>query len=233
MSQPFQLYRLQLIDTQLDSIRNQLNSIEELLSDRQELQAATQSADEAKLQARKALMNLRQAEDIVREQRLKIEQSESTLYSGKMHNPKELQDLQKEVAALKRYLVVLEDRQLECMLAEEEASALSEKCNEQLGDAQDRHKAKNETLTEERESFIKDRARFEGERNAAISDIPQADLTLYEKLRIQKRGIAVSRVENKVCSACGSTLNASLLHAAHSPNQISRCELCGRILYIG
>jgi predicted nucleic acid-binding Zn-ribbon protein len=53
---------------------------------------------------------LKHAEAEVGRQKVKIEQSESNLYSGNVKNPKELQDLQNEIAALKRYLITLEDR---------------------------------------------------------------------------------------------------------------------------
>jgi predicted nucleic acid-binding Zn-ribbon protein len=233
MSSPFKLYRLQTIDTQLDGMKHRIRDIDELLTADQELQLALKEAEKAKVAWQLTQKNLRLAEDQVRQQRLKIEQSEATLYSGRMQNPKELQDLQNEVASLKRYLSVLEDRQLENMLAEEEASSEVESANQSLEKIRAQKESQNAKLDEERERLLKDVDRFQGERNAAISDIPKADLDLYEKLRIQRRGVAVSKVVDKACSACGSTLNASLLHAAHSANQISRCDLCGRILYIG
>jgi predicted nucleic acid-binding Zn-ribbon protein len=164
---------------------------------------------------------------------LKIEQSEATLYSGRMQNPKELQDLQNEVASLKRYLVVLEDRQLESMLAEEKANADAIAAKSNLEKIQAEREEQIAALTSERERTIHDISRMQGEKNAAMDNIPASDLELYEKLRLQRRGIAVSRVVDKACSACGSTLNASLLHAARSPSQITRCDTCGRILYPG
>lgn len=233
MSSPFKLYRLQMIDTQMDGMKNRIKEIDGLLEADQELQLAIEVAETTKHNLHKAQSNLRQAEEQVRLQRVKIEQSEATLYSGRMHNPKELQDLQNEVAALKRYLGVLEDRQLESMLAEEETKEENEMANRRLEIIQAEKQSQNAALGEEREKLIQDINRFQGERNAAISDVPPADLDLYEKLRIQRRGVAVSKVVAKACSACGSTLNAALLHAAHSSTQISRCDMCGRILYLG
>jgi predicted nucleic acid-binding Zn-ribbon protein len=150
-----------------------------------------------------------------------------------MQNPKELQDLQNEVASLKRYLGVLEDRQLERMLEEEATHTESQAADANLEKIQAEKASQNAALSQEREKLIHDSSRCQAERNAAISDLPANDLDLYEKLRLQKRGNAVSKVVGKACSACGSTLNAALLHAARSPSQITRCDMCGRILYIG
>lgn len=233
MSSPFKLYRLQTIDTKLDEMKRRIREIDDLIKADEELQQAINGANVAEQALQKAQKDLRNAEDQVKQQRLKIEQSESSLYSGRMRNPKELQDLQNEVAALKRYLGVLEDRQLECMLSEEEVGAESEAAHSQLNKVQSEKATQNSMLNAERERLLNDIHRFEDERNAAVSDIPAPDLELYEKLRIQRRGIAVSKVVGKACSACGSTLNAALLDAARSPNQITRCDMCGRILYIG
>ncbi|MFN2235225.1 MAG: C4-type zinc ribbon domain-containing protein [Anaerolineales bacterium] len=46
-----------------------------------------------------------------------------------------------------------------------------------------------------------------------------------------RAGVAVAKVEDRACKACGSTLTASLNQAARSPSQIVFCDSCGRILY--
>ena len=233
MSQPFKLFRLQQIDSQLDWMQARVREIEvELITD-EALQQATEHAEEASRNLKDARQKLRQAEDDVRQQRLKIEQTESTLYGGKVRNPKELQDLQNETAALKRYLTVLEDRQLEAMLGEEEAASSSQLTKSELDHAQAQHDQHCGELMVEKGKLERDISRFDEERQAAASTIPDADRQLYDQLRQKRRGVAVSKVTDRACSACGSTLNSVLLQAAHSPNQLTRCDTCGRILYIG
>ena len=233
MSQSFKLFRLQQIDSQLDRIRARLQEIEAALIEDLALRQAqqrAQMADEA-LGAEQKL--LRRAEENVHDQRIKIEQTEATLYGGKVRNPKELQDLQNETAALKRYLSVLEDRQLEVMMTVEQAEAAHQAALADLEEVRELFARQHQDLAAERDVLLMDLARVEAERQAAASSIPAADISLYEKLRQQRRGIAVAKVTDKACSACGSTLNAALLHAARSPNQITRCDMCGRILYGG
>ncbi len=233
MSQPFKLYRLQQIDSQLDWARARLKEIEAALQADQTVLQATQNAEASANKHRDALRALRQAEEEVRQQRLKIEQTESTLYGGKVRNPKELQDLQKESAALKRYLSVLEDRQLEAMLVEEDASGENDLVQAQLAQVNKDFEARSLEFRQESQRCEKDVARLEEERRATISSIPSEDLQIYEMLRTKRRGLAVAKVTARACSACGSTLNAALLQAAHSPNQLTRCDACGRILYLG
>ena len=59
-----------------------------------------------------AKTSLRVAEAEAEAQKIKIEHTEASLYGGSVHNPKELQDLQRDVASLKKHLTTLEERQL-------------------------------------------------------------------------------------------------------------------------
>jgi len=233
MSRPFKLYRLQQIDSQLDWTEKRLQEIETALKEDEALRTASSNAQETEEALQSSRKSLRRAEDEVRQQRVKIEQSEAALYGGMVRNPKELQDLEKEVAALKRYLSVLEDRQLEAMLLEEEALSTNRVAADILEEERARFAQQSKELLVEKEKMLKDIDRFEGERQAAVSSISSQDLGVYTKLRSQRHGIAVAKVTEKACSACGSTLNAALLHASRSPDQINHCDTCGRILYAG
>ena len=233
MSQPFKLFRLQQLDSQLDQGRNRLREIETALNDNAALNKAKQNAAKAEADLSSAQKVLQRAEESVQAQNIKIEQTETTLYGGSVRNPKELQDLQNESAALRRYLDTLEERQLEALIAAEERDEEHNKALENLSKITAETDKLNLQLTSEKENLLKEINRLEGERQAAVAGIPQADLNLYERLRLQRRGVAVAKVNVNVCSACGSSLNAALLQAARSPNQLSHCESCGRILYSG
>jgi hypothetical protein len=233
MSRPFKLYRLQQIDSQLDWMHTRLLEIDAALQDDAELRQlkdATQQSEDAHEAARKAL---RRAEDEVRQQRLKIEQNEASLYGGKIRNPKELKDLENEVAALKRYLSVLEDRQLDAMLVEEDASASHQAAKAELEKAEAEFVRRCGDLMREKEKVEIEQARLDDERRAAIGSILPEDMAQYVQLRKTRRGVAVAMVVDRACSACGSTLNAALLSAVHSPNHINLCDACGRVLYKG
>jgi uncharacterized protein len=233
MSQPFKLYRLQQIDSQLDRGRARLREIEISLSDHATLNQARQRAEATEDKLQETVKKLRRAEQEVQAQRIKIEQTEASLYGGKVRNPKELQDLQNESAALKRYLTVLEDRQLEAMLELEEAENENEEASAVLEKVQAEVSREKSILIEEQTNLLRDIDRQENERQAAASNIPAEDLSLYDQLRRIRSGVAVAKVSDKACMACGSTLSAALLSAALNPNQITRCANCGRILYAG
>lgn len=233
MSRPFKLYRLQQIDSQLDWMHTRVLEIEAALQDDAALRQASEAAQQTENQHEAARKNLRRAEEDVQQQRLKIEQNEASLYGGKIRNPKELKDLENEVASLKRYLSVLEDRQLDAMVLEEEHAANSKLSRVEMEKTQAAFEQRCGDLVREKEKILKDQERLDEERRAAIGSILADDMAVYVQLRKTRRGVAVAMVVDRACSACGSTLSAALLNAVHSPNQITLCETCGRVLYKG
>lgn len=233
MNQPFKLYRLQQIDSQLYKAYARLSEIEKTLDDNSKLIQAQTRLENASDKFELTRKALQEAEHNVKMQQVKIEQSESTLYSGKVRNPKELQDLQNEAAALKRYKGVLEDRQLDAMIkledAEEKLSSSQINLDQVLAEITKR----NSNLIGEQQSLQQDVERLEDERKAAVTSIDKNTVNLYSNLRKTRKGVAVAKVSDKNCTACGSTLSAALKQAARSANEINFCDTCGRILYSG
>jgi predicted nucleic acid-binding Zn-ribbon protein len=231
MSRSLNLYRLQQVDSQCDKANTRLREIESLLANNAAIQSAEKRVAKTGKELDDASKKLRQAETKVGDQRIKIEQNESILYGGKIRNPKELQDKQEEVAALKRYLIILEDRLLEAMLVVDDAEDAHNTAQDILAKAQDDFEILSTKLIAEREHLLRDITQCEIQRQATETSISEADLKIYSQLRKSRAGIAVAKVNDRACSACGSTLSAALYQAARSPNQITFCDSCDRILY--
>lgn len=233
MSQTFKLYRLQQIDSQLDNNRQKLNEVIAAIANDEPLNLAIKKSEAADVEWQAARKALNLAEQATRDLRIKIEQVEATLYSGKVTIPKELQDMQNEAAALKRFRSVLEDRQLEAMIIEEEKQAIHRLSLKELELAQQQSHSQKGDLASEQSRLQRDITHLEEERRAAAVTIPEQDFILYEQLRKQRAGVAVAKVADRACSACGSMLSTALLATARTPSQMARCETCGRILYAG
>jgi hypothetical protein len=233
MMQTLTLHRLQQTDSQTDKTRNRLQTILNILEDDAQVRQVKEEASLAASGIETAERLLHQAEAAVNEQRIKIEQIESSLYSGATHNPKELQDLQKDVAALKRHLVSLEDRQIEAMQVLENAEAFNKTAQAQLQAAATSLLQQNQSLAGERDLLLKDIEKLGAERQAIVEALPPDLLRRYETLRQQHRGVAVARITDNSCSACGSSLTPALAQNARLANEINLCPTCGRILYGG
>lgn len=231
MSAALGLYRLQQVDSQLDQIQARLNQIRETLENDLELVAATQALAAAESKHKESERLLKNSEAEVEKQRIKIEQTDASLYGGHVHNPKELQDLQKDVASLKRHLQTLEERQLEAMVNAEGTETELQSTKEKLESVKSNLNDQNRDLTQESEILKKDYERLQSERGAVMSDITKQAISAYDLLRKQKRGIAVTALNDNSCASCGTTLTPSLQQNARSASQLFNCPTCGRILY--
>jgi len=233
MSQISNLYRLQQIDGQLDSSKGNLEHIEKELHNNSPVVNAQQIVTQAEEQHQLISKKLQDAEDKSYETRVKIELSEASLYGGKIQIPKELQELQNEIASLKRLMVSLEDKQLEAMMELEDAESKLMWAREELTEAQARQVEQNAKLNGEKTKLLGQIERLEAERKAALPTISAPDFGLYEQLRNSRNGVAVAKIVSRACNACGTTLTAAMVQTTQSTGQLVRCPTCGRILYPG
>lgn len=233
MSLVFKLFRLQQVDTQLDQAHTRLAEIERRLGQNAVLQAAMQAREQAQAAAHAAHTALRSAEEEVAAQQKRIEQNQTSLYGGSVSNPKELQDLQLESEALGRRLSELEDTQLEAMDAHEQQQASLKAAEENLEAVKAQQAVEHTALLEEQANLQEEAARLLDERSSALAGVETAELETYQALRASKSGVAVAKVQNSTCAACGAELSAARAQAARSPNDLARCDNCKRILYAG
>lgn len=232
MSAALGLYRLQQVDSRMDQIRARLRSIRETLENDLELRAATDALSAAETLYKQAHSALKQSEAEVEKQSIKIQQTETSLYGGNIHNPKELQDLQADAASLKKHLGTLEERELEAMLRVEDAEQSLQSAKARLAGVQSNLKGQTLELAKESDTLNRDLELLESERRATVSNMDESALKTYEQLRRQKRGVAVATLNEDTCSACGTTLTASQQQGARSA-QFFHCPTCGRIVYSG
>jgi predicted nucleic acid-binding Zn-ribbon protein len=233
MSRASALHRLQTVDAELDQISSRLAQIQAILSDSEQVSRRREALLEAETKLKAARSAADTAERTVASQRAKIDRAEQTLYSGSVRNPKELQDLQKETEALKRYLITLEDRLLEAMVGLEEAELVRDAAAEELARVEAARAEEHSALEEERGKLLASQERLQAEREAALASVAQQDLALYTQLRQSTGGVAVALLEDGSCSACGMATAASVQQLIRSGSNLVRCDQCGRIIYAG
>ncbi len=231
MNQSSQLYQLQKTDTEIDRTTARLNEIARELAMDETVRNAAQAVEAAKRSQFKLQQNLRSIEQEVQTIRIKINTSEASLYGGKIRNPKELQDIQTEIAALKRHQSALEDNQLDAMLALEEADNGLKAAEQDLTAAQGARATQQAGLLGEQSQLQKKLDRLQTERSATTASILPENLEIYERLRKQKRGVAVVAIEDNACAGCGTSIRPAELQIARSPDRMAYCSTCGRILF--
>lgn len=231
MSASLGLFRLQQVDRQIDRIHAQLETIRKTLENDSEMRDALHRLETARASHHHAQNEMKSSEAEALAQKVKIEQTESTLYGGGVTNPKELQDLQKEIASLKKHLATLEERELQAMLTAEAAEAEFQSAQTAIESLQSKLGGEHKKLLDERTTLSEKMGSLNEERAASATPIDGDLLQTYEDLRRQKRGLAVAEVEDNACAICGTNLNAATQQAARSQKQLAYCPSCGRILF--
>lgn len=231
MSLALLLYRLQKIDSRQKIVSSRLASIQATIENNADLRSASRRLENAKSGLHQAEKTLKNAEFESSNQRIKLEQVEASLYSGRIQNPKELQDLQKEIAAFKRNLGSLEDQQLEYMMGLETCQTEYSASQKGFDQTQGKVISENAALTTELVSLQKELDNLNAQRMAVLPAIDSSSLTLYDALRQKRSGLAVSSVIENACNTCGSSLTPGLAQSVRTSNQLVLCPMCGRILY--
>lgn len=231
MNPTFHLFQLQKLDAQLDLLDNRLDRIAFSLKNDIKVQSARSLLDQSTHELSLIKDKLKSVEERIQTKRNKVEQSESSLYAGNIKNPKELQDLQKEIESIKSSINILEEEQLGLMLEIENSEKEVNNASKEFSIAVSDFENNNRLLIEEKTSLEQDKIRLSEERIVVSSQISSDLIGMYTSLRIKKSGIAIARVEDQTCSICGATLTLAEWQSAKSQAKFFYCPSCGRILY--
>ena len=233
MNISFNLYQLQKIDSQIAECNHRLTVIEKEMEGSPELKRARQEVEESLNQLNDSKKELDKINRKVEGKKIKIEQSEASLYSGTEKNPKILQDLQTEIAMLKKQLLELNDALLENMILCENLEISTNNSKELLHSEETKYNSSKAILTSEINTLEILINRLGVERKANFEQISKAYINEYESLIVSKQGIAVATLQDNSCSVCGSTFTPSQCQASHSQEEIYHCPSCHRIVYGG
>ena len=231
MSNSLNLFRLQKIDSRIKEASSRKAAIQSILDNNDEIQSASKRIEQTQSSLRQAESNLRKSELDASAIRTKLEQSESSLYSGRIQNPKELQDLQKDIMLSKRNLNNLEDQQLENMLTLENCQLELDNAKKNFGITQGKIISANAGLKTELDSLQKELSSLDAQRQAVLPGIDSESLRFYDTLRQKRSGLAVSQVIDNACNTCGSTLAPGFAQSVRTSAHLVFCPMCGRILY--
>lgn len=223
------LHHLQRVDSEGDERQRRLAEVEAALGESEALCRARRAVESAQAQTRKWALRQRDLELEVQGLSDKISGSEQRLYSGVVKNPKELTDLQAEVAALRRRRQKLEDDLLETMIELEKAEATHAQAQQHLGETQAHWSAQQADLIDEREALLGRLAEIEQARAALLPKIESSDFAAYQALRRRKGGLAVVQVRDGTCGGCGVAVSLGLEWQLRQGKLVT-CGNCERII---
>lgn len=218
---------------QIDQNNQQIKKNADLLANNPLLKAAEETLNQAKESLFKKNNELKQVEASAHAKQIKIEQSEASLYKGTITNPKELKDLQAEISSLKKSLAQIEESQLLLMDDVEKIELSLAKATSAYQTVLEQVTTENSKTSHDLDTLKRSNENLLVERGVALKQIPAEAATIYEQLRITKKRIAVSQVEDEACAVCGSEISPSNIQKARMSTSLVFCPSCGRILYAG
>ena len=231
MNTGFQLFQLQTIDSEIDAVKKRISEIELAITNNKVVEQAQKMLDQGEAAAYKIKTIFNDIDHDIQQKSIKKSQSEANLYSGKVTNPKELQDIQQEIASLKKFLSELDDKLMEALVSLEEAETKVKKQQDNLKQAKSQFETDKSMLVAERNKLDSSLKNLDVKRTSVLTQIKPENLETYDRLRESKHGFAVSKLQDDSCSACGSFLTAGQCQQARSPSQLFFCPNCGRIVY--
>lgn len=171
------------------------------------------------------------AEADVAQVRTRAERDQQRLDSGAL-SAKDSQAVLSEIESLARRQSVLEDVELEVMErleAHQESLAKVEAAHAELVAGKDKATAERDAAWAEIDTAGR---AVQAERAKVAGGLDAGLLALYDKLRAQLGGQGAAALRGGRCEGCRLELNAGDLAAVRSapPEQVVRCEECGRIL---
>lgn len=225
------LWKLHLIDVAIQEIRNRAANLDvgqKFLKEIEVLNA--EYADKGgKAKALSAeLHDLELQQKTIDDKLAKIEKE---LYGGKIVNPREVENFEKEIEILKRQRSSFDERILELWEIVPPARAVADKIEAAIAD-------KQKLVAEQRKKAVAIKTQLEAdfkqrtaERPAAAKEVNPSLLAKYEAIRPNHDGIGMAEfVKGRQCGGCGTLLPERTLQNAKD-DKVVTCETCHRILY--
>ena len=203
---------------------------------RDEVRARSKLADDeaALKKAHEALMA---AEIVVKKHEMDAQTRRTTVIRLKQQQfetrkNEEFQALAHEITRYEKDLDELETKELEAMEEVDRLRAVQTGAEAALARTRKLVEEDLAQVAERGERIRAERDEVAAERDRAASAAPEDLLPLYDRLMKSKNGMALVALEDGKCQGCHMKLIPSTVVAVQTGKQITRCEDCGRILYL-
>ena len=225
------LLELQQIDTQIQRTQRTQKNLDNGTNAQAEAATLRNTSEEKSKLYHRASGELKDTELQLATLEQKLKNYELKLYQGTVTNPKELGNIEKEIASLGRHRSDLDSRILELMEEVDLERTASETARAQSEGAQTHWQTTVKEFRSKLDSTnleLQELTRKRSESVAAIED--QELLKQYEQLRGRSGGLGIVKINNQNCGGCNMTLPSSTTKALREGHLLQYCENCGRIL---
>lgn len=142
--------------------------------------------------------------------------------------------LQHEIANADAEIAKAEDRQLEQMMAVEEADNAIKSAEAALREAEQALASERKTIEESQIEKKKELESALSLRDKIAVHVPEELRDLYARIAKRHHGVALAEAAKEQCRACGMRVLPHIFQELRQPENHTAhtCETCGRILYV-
>jgi predicted nucleic acid-binding Zn-ribbon protein len=231
MSALYDLYKLHKVDSALHSLRQEAAGLDTGQEEQAAIKRLSGESSEVLGHARQVSQEIRDLELQQKGYAEKVKGFEKKLYDGSVVSPKEVENIEKEIAMLKGLIDRGDERLLE--LYEESPTATSE-----AQGAQKQIDELNAAIARKRELAVQRHAEIKTEfeklktsRPALAAEVEKDLLARYEDVRKRTGSTGMAEVtEDMRCSMCGMAVPERQSKALDD-DRLVFCEGCQRILF--
>lgn len=232
MATAFPLLKLQEFDSQIDKASQRLTVIDSALNDKSQLSKAENLHKAITAKLNSLTSDRKKLERNIEDLSGKMEAANKKIYGGIISSQKELLAVEEEIRNIKELTDNSESQLLEIMLECDRYQAGYKTSEEQLHQTRSEVEHETERLIKEKNDlgdFVSTNVPI---RDNARQEFNVLDLSIYDRLRKTKKGIAVSVIESDLCSICRVQIPNKNIEDAKTSNHFVHCNSCGRILCI-
>ncbi len=225
------LAELNAIDLALDALNARLAQINEALREPESLRSARLALEAAERDLARWQEIQLEREKAQKDASERLARTEGKLYGGKVKDPHELEDLQRDQAQLRRQLGQAEDALLEAMVAIDAATAVLDERRAELERLTKEWDASQVKLRAEQARLKSQLPAQQARQAAARRVVPPEFLSVYDSLRPRRGGRAVAEIDGEECAVCNVAVSPGKLAEAREGDRLVYCESCGRLLW--
>jgi predicted nucleic acid-binding Zn-ribbon protein len=226
------LYEIQLLDLEIERRNTLRQEAEGKLGETLELVEAREAREQALADLKALEDEQRTLEYEVQDLQEKANKVSEELYSGRVRNPKELQAINEELTLLQGHIREREEKQLGLYESIEAGGRAMKEREQELTEVTRAWEADQAQLKAEAERLREEAVYLERNRSGGVAHLPADSLALYERLRQQKQGRGVAKLERGMCQGCRISLPMNVLREARNSSRLVQCPSCQRILYM-
>lgn len=224
------LWQLHLIDSQLHSVRARAAALDPGRAIQAKIDALQAKLDQATAEYQRLHSEQTDLEIESKAIAAKIAKFDKDLFGGAVVNPREVENIQKEIELLKRRQAQIDERLFELFDLIPPAESARKEAESEVD-------AAKAALQQHQKAVLAEKARLEAaykelmaKRPEVLKQVPPNLLPRYEQI-LKKLGTAMSLItKEQTCEVCGMRQAEKTVESVKE-DRIVPCESCHRILY--